>query len=256
MNGRRFGWTLWVAIGLWTAAPMAAQTCDDGSFCTINDMCTTGTCTGTPVGGSCDDFNPCTVNDTCVSGTCQGSPASPGTACNDGCGMCAAGQCILNFAANGNPCNDDFICTTNDRCQFGICFGDFKFCPDTDGNACTLDFCNPLNGTCVATDFPPCGDCQSCTDVDGDPVCATAGNGNTCDDFNSCTGDGACDEGDCLDGPPVSPGQSTATPTRTASPSQGGPTRTATPTVPPPPLAKETDFEKLTVPAVTFPLAT
>jgi hypothetical protein len=75
-------------------------TCDDGLLCTENDVCLSGTCTGTPItcastdpclnnpgscdpadgfclfpdGAICDDANPCTGPDTCLTGVCQPGP--------------------------------------------------------------------------------------------------------------------------------------------------------------------------------------
>jgi len=230
---------------------VAAQQCDDFDECTINTMCSDGECVGTPLsGGTCDDGNECTINDTCVSGVCQGTAAPNGTSCGGGCGTCmGAGPitfCLPDFAKNDQPCNDGLLCTTNDRCQFGICFGDFKFCPDSDGNACTIDFCHPQTGACVSTDFPPCSECETCVSTGGGEFrCDPVGNGSACDDFNECTAAGTCSNGDCLDGPPIDPGAPTATatatataptfatPTPTRTPTQAGPTNTPAATVVP-----------------------
>src|SRR5262245_35744845 len=121
-----------------------AQSCTDGNECTNPDMCSGGTCNGTPVAGSCDDGNPCTINDTCVSGTCQGTPnlgASCGMAgCEGTCGP--LGFCLPDEEKQGDPCTDSFgECTTNDQCQGTICFGTLVQCPDSDDNACTLEVC-------------------------------------------------------------------------------------------------------------------
>jgi len=227
-----------LVLALFGASSVAAQTCEDFDECTVSDTCADGMCVGSPRNsGTCDDGNECTVNDTCVSGTCQGTPAPGGTSCGGGCGSClAAGPtaiCLLDFAKNGQPCDDDLLCTTNDRCQFGVCFGDFKFCPDSDGNACTFDFCHPLTGACTALDFPPCSECETCVDMGGgDFRCDASGNGNTCDDFNECTADGTCSAGDCLEGPPIDPGAATPTATATRSPTLPAAT-TPTATVPP-----------------------
>ena len=53
--------------------------CDDGSVCTVNDVCQAGTCAGTalPDGSDCSDGNPCTRPDTCQAGLCinEATPA-------------------------------------------------------------------------------------------------------------------------------------------------------------------------------------
>jgi hypothetical protein len=88
----------------------------------------TGQC-GTPV--TCgDDGNPCT-DDVC--------DPSTGT-----CGV-----------ANVAPCDDDDACTVGDECLGGTCqAGSPKTCLD-DGNACTLDVCDPRDGSCGIR-FDPC----------------------------------------------------------------------------------------------------
>src|SRR5262249_22498919 len=86
--------------------------CDDNLYCTINDKCVAGQCTGDPNtcaapgdvcmigqcneaqqtcvavpgndGGACDDGNLCTTGETCLSGVCQGGvPANNGQMCDD-----------------------------------------------------------------------------------------------------------------------------------------------------------------------------
>jgi hypothetical protein len=222
------------------AGSAAAVSCEDFDDCTANDMCADGMCVGTPLnGGSCDDGNDCTVNDTCVAGTCTGTPAAAGTSCNQGCGSCFSQFgftfCMPDDEEESRSCDDGIACTDNDRCQFGFCFGDLKECADADGDPCTLDFCNPLTGACVATEVPPCNDCSSCVPDSGGELpfrCEPANQGATCDDFNECTADGTCVQGDCVDAPPVG----TGAPTRTASatPTQS-PANTATPTATSPP---------------------
>jgi hypothetical protein len=151
-----------IVLSLGLSTPALAQQCDDFDSCTMSDMCVGDECRGTPrTGGTCDDGNSCTINDTCVSGTCTGQMAPDGTGCGGGCGMCIFGFCGPDINQNGQPCNDAFACTTNDRCQFGVCFGSLRTCPDTDGNPCTGDFCNPETGLCQATKFPPCLPCQT-----------------------------------------------------------------------------------------------
>lgn len=211
-----------------------AVPCFEIDECMSEGLCVDGACVGVPrTGGTCDDGNECTVNDTCVSGVCQGTAAPNGAACNGGCGSCVGAGgftvCVPDFQRNGQNCNDGFLCTTGDRCQFGVCLGDFRICPDADGNPCTLDFCNPQTGACMATSFSPCTSCQTCVRATSGPLpfrCDPSGNGTSCDDFNVCTGDGICNGGECLGAPPVGPGD----PTPTASATH---TVVRTPTSPP-----------------------
>lgn len=208
-------------------APTRAQQCDDFDQCTASEMCSQGECVGTPIsGGLCDDGNACTANDSCIHGSCAGTPVADDTPCRDGCGTCISGNCIPNFAMNNSPCDDGILCTTNDRCQFGVCLGDLRQCPDSDGNPCTLDFCNPVTGNCQATNFPPCLPCQTCRVTGGATfACDNRTNGVSCDDFNECTGDGTCMDGECQAGSPITPGASTPTATVT-------PIATSTPLLP------------------------
>ncbi|NUN12158.1 MAG: hypothetical protein HUU55_00825 [Myxococcales bacterium] len=76
--------------------------CDDGSLCSINDICIEGSCAG---GGAviCNDNNPCT-SDACVAQT----------------------GCV--YSPNALSCNDNDACTGNDVCSGGVCAGTKKLC--------------------------------------------------------------------------------------------------------------------------------
>lgn len=234
------------------AAPATAIVCEDFEDCTTNDMCADGVCVGTPVnGGACDDGNDCTINDACVAGTCLGSPAPAGTSCNQGCGTCFAPApgfsfCLPDEGRTGQACDDGSLCTINDRCQFGACFGDFK-CGGGSGDPCNFEACDPFTGACLGTSFDPCGDCGTCTPDPNEFIpftCVPSSDGAPCDDFNECTGDGVCFDGDCVNAPPIDPNDPVATPTATrtaAPPSTPTPTNTVpagnTPTHTPRPSA-------------------
>jgi hypothetical protein len=64
--------------------------CDDGNDCT-EDACSNGVCESTPNSDSCDDGDLCTDFDMCTGGTCAGTPVScdPGDVCNPSSGLCA-----------------------------------------------------------------------------------------------------------------------------------------------------------------------
>ncbi|MBM4372045.1 MAG: hypothetical protein FJ098_10355, partial [Deltaproteobacteria bacterium] len=70
--------------------------CGDSDACTLNEQCTAGLCTFTPL--TCGDGNLCT-DDTC----------DPATGCV--------------FTPNGAPCSDGNACTTGDHCAGGVCTG-------------------------------------------------------------------------------------------------------------------------------------
>ncbi|GMV42088.1 MAG: hypothetical protein AMXMBFR64_38040 [Myxococcales bacterium] len=67
--------------------------CDDGSACTVDDVCVSGQCAGSPV--VCDDGNPCTA-DSC----------DPAIGCRN---VAAAGPCQPAGCALGGQC-DDGVC--------------------------------------------------------------------------------------------------------------------------------------------------
>eukprot|EP01084_Bolivina_argentea_P267315 453721_1 len=74
--------------------------CDDGNLCTVNSICSGGSC-GSGVNIECDDDgNDCTTN------TCD--PAS--------------GECVSNNVPEGTPCDDGNLCTVNSICSGGSCY--------------------------------------------------------------------------------------------------------------------------------------
>ncbi|MFN2426118.1 MAG: dockerin type I domain-containing protein [Candidatus Binatia bacterium] len=195
--------------------------CDDGLFCTVDDVCTAGICSGaTP--NTCDDANDCT-NDSCNEGSnsCKNTPANNGDPCDDGsfCTVddtCQAGNCVAQprvceddnsctddscdeegdlcaFVNNSAPCDDGLFCTTGDTCGGGTCSVFLPTCDDA--NACTTDACDEGADSCSNTNNSnPCEDGLFCTVSD---TCSggTCGSGpaRDCGDGNACTTD-SCDE--------------------------------------------------------------
>ena len=247
--------TVGTALLLLCAAPVRAQQCDDADACTVNDMCSDGTCSGSfQNGGNCDDGDPCTVNDHCQmspdSGpVCLGDqPAEVGTVCAGGCGTCQALVplpgvplvCTGDPANAGNPCDFGFaIPCLSGSCQItpagdiniAFCFPQAKQCPDTDGNPCTdaCDFqtgeCRPDVSMCIPT-------CETCNPTSG--ACEPINEGVGCDDFDVCTPQSRCHATDlggvtrglCSAGEPTGP---SPTPTQPS-----GPTATQTQSTPVP----------------------
>jgi N-acetylneuraminic acid mutarotase len=158
---------------------------DDGNPCTI-DFCDSSVGVGhLPV--DVDDGNPCTV-DSCnpLVGILH-TPATAGATCSDGnpcngleiCngqGACVAGvppeiddqnvcttdSCGPNGVvhtpvAGGTPCRDANLCNGNEFCDgAGACVAGAPPAVD-DGNPCTVDSCDPLNGVShVETNYPAC----------------------------------------------------------------------------------------------------
>ncbi len=128
--------------------------CNDGLSCTSGDVCGGGVCAGTPVHTACDDLNPCTDD------TCDPLTGAPTTGCA--------------YADNSDGCNDGLSCTNGDVCNAGSCAGTPVHTACDDGDQCTTNLCDPLNGAAVTGCYFP-------------------GHTGACDDGDVCTGDDVCD---------------------------------------------------------------
>ncbi len=211
--------------------------CDDGSACTLGDVCSGGQCLpGTAA--SCDDSNPCT-SDSCdaTSGKCSHSnntaPCSDGSACSIG-DVCGGGACLPGtaktcndgnactsdacdtstgacvYTANSATCDDGNACTSGDKCAAGSCVsGTAKAC--SDGDTCTADSCDASSSLCIFAPIVGCG--GNCTDAsacnDGNPCtddtcvnkkCSFPANTGPCSDNNACTSGDICAAGTCAAG--------------------------------------------------------
>ncbi len=176
-----------------------------------DDACNVGVCNAmsgvcekqaTNDGGSCADGDPCTVNDVCSAGSCAGGPKDCSTL--DGectVGVCSAqtGDCVADPANQGLSCTDDGNECTGDLCDNGTCshpnLTDGTGCTD-DGNECTDDQC--LAGVCDhpdATNGIACTtDALSCTlDVCVDGLCSHETMDDFCQDSLFCNGAEVCD---------------------------------------------------------------
>lgn len=249
---------LLAGVAVLVGAPgMWGQACDDFDACTANDMCSGGTCIGTPQdGGPCDDLDDCTLNDRCLPGNsgCGGEPAPTGTSCAKGCGSClatggpgSASVCIANPGSAGTPCDPGVSPCLSGVCQellgnTAFCLPQLKSCPDTDGNPCT-DNCNFQTGNCEP-DAPKCiPQCETCDPSSG--ACSPTNIGGACDDSDPCSVESRCEivnpapgvqHGICMAGAVLTPGETpTATPLGedTPTPPEGTPTGTPAGTVSP-----------------------
>jgi hypothetical protein len=122
---------------------------------------------GTP----CNDFKFCTTNDSCKGGACSGEPNLCGVQGNDPCktGMCDEFQqkCVVVAGNDGAGCEDGNLCTSGETCSAGICVGGTPAnnglaCDD--GNGCTMGT-SCVNGACAN----PQSQINQC--VDGDQCC-------------------------------------------------------------------------------------
>ena len=192
-----------------TSEPVADNTpCDDGSFCTVDNVCQQGSCVGesrdcsglddqcnegscsesqescvaVPAnsGDSCDDGAFCTVDTVCTSdGTCQGEPRDC-SALDDSCqfGTCDenAGSCVAEDEPDGLSCDDGVYCTVGTECQAGQCTdGEPRDCSDA-GDQCNDGVCDESSQSCIS-----------------EPVA----DGTSCDDGVFCTENDTCQDGSC-----------------------------------------------------------
>ncbi len=183
--------------------PPNAEPCDDGDECTVNEVCSGGTCGG----GEeipCDDDNPCT-DDACDAGTgCTHTPNTEPCDDEEPCtteDRCADGECV-----GGPPpsCNDNNLCT-DDSCDAAApgagpdgCLSVPNERPCDDNDACTIgDVCS--SGGCTGGGPQDCEDGNPCTDDGCDPGtgCVHTANERECDDGNECTSDDRCAEEKC-----------------------------------------------------------
>jgi hypothetical protein len=162
--------------------PNDGVACDDGYFCTVEDACYGGSCTGyardCSDGVACNGYESCdTTLDQCVAGR---SACTSGQICDlqhDECVTCAGcaidGQCratgephpsepclrcepaldrdAWSPIADGELCDDGRFCTVGDACLGGRCVGTTRSCDD--GVACNgLEECDPGLDSCIPGD--------------------------------------------------------------------------------------------------------
>lgn len=182
-----------------------------------------GTCEGTPKSSAadCDDGNPCTIGDHCDgAGSCvRGGNASNTTPCTYYLNPCAinvhcdgAGTCVAGGTKNVNE-----ACTYEGAgpCGEGTCQdlgGGIIFCvpPCLESDLCHL--CNPSTGEC---NFNPCSsDLCSTGQCDPDTGCVAKPDNSPCDDYDVCTSNDRCHDGECAGTAGGTPGP-TSTPTAT-----------------------------------------
>ncbi len=94
--------------------------CDDGLYCTVDDVCSGGTCSG--AARDCADGVACDGDESCD---------EDGDACAPGVNQCPAGQVCDVFSDEclvlcpdcsiGGPCTTDSDCVTGTACPAGVC---------------------------------------------------------------------------------------------------------------------------------------
>ncbi|MEC9072938.1 MAG: hypothetical protein VX938_11180, partial [Myxococcota bacterium] len=166
------------AVGCVEELQLDGSPCDDGDPCTQEGVCTDGVCEVLPL--PCNDDNPCTM-DSCdpEAGGCVHKATTDGVTCkpDEPClqpGLCSDGVCeagaplacdsgpcevracdpltgscvLVDVLDDGTPCGTDTGCGLQPVCIAGVCGTDgLDGCDD--GNACTIDICDPLTNTCI-----------------------------------------------------------------------------------------------------------
>jgi hypothetical protein len=207
------------------AAPTGTA-CDDGVFCTMDDFCDAGQCTGGPPndcglpkspceailctestqtcsvapvndGTACTPSNLCEIDGVCQVGQCVGEPKdcglSPLSECNEVSCDPATGQCVgePDVFKDNLPCvltGDP--CQVDKACQAGECVGGVpKDCSAFDV-ACEIGACQPDTGICVPMTAPEGSSCGL-----GITVCQEG----FCDAQGECKASAAPDGTDCND---------------------------------------------------------
>ena len=97
---------------------------------------------------ACDDGLFCTVNDTCLAGVCSGDQPMNCSGVDDQCnvGICdeAADQCVPQPINQGDACDDGDLCTLQDQCTDGACIGNLNTC--SGHGTCSNGTCNCAPG--------------------------------------------------------------------------------------------------------------
>jgi len=217
--------------------------CNDLDACTINDICTDGSCVGTLV--NCQEVtgNPC-INFDCIpisssDFTCEPESFNPGS-CTIDDNFCSIGVCVERTPLSASFCFeqsktlipiDDGGCLDTNFCTADSCDPDTGECfyetqvgttCSISGNLCELGTCeivgagtpeSPLDVECVITQTiqcpepPPADQCltASCTQATGTCGFIDQPDGTTCNDLNQCTAPDACAAGVCKGTPLTGP---------------------------------------------------
>jgi hypothetical protein len=201
--------------------------CEDGLFCTDQDVCMDGECVGGPLpdcgssadpcleticdededecsvapkanGSSCIAEDPCTTNAICQNGQCLGAPkdcsATPVADCEVAvCDPMQAGACVPIIGNVGLPCDDSGdLCMVQKVCDAaGACVGGVPKNCSAFTNGCNNGVCEPATGACFSDPVPPGGTCLEATDTCNIGICDNNGN---------CNGMPTNDGGACVDG--------------------------------------------------------
>ncbi|MEZ4442470.1 MAG: hypothetical protein R3B72_25480 [Polyangiaceae bacterium] len=203
-------------IGACVVVPVEdGEACDDGQFCTVNDTCQAGVCTGGPqndCGMSPPDCTEVVCNESTQS--CSTAPANNGSPCQTS-DLCVKGSTCSNGNCVGGAPDDCFFFPVPDECHVAVCDPSDGMCkpqPGNDGGSCTymMDLC-AVNNTCSngVCNPGPQKDCSQltvgcnlgvCDNTTGACVQQAVMNGGLCDDLDACTTGETCNAGQCNGG--------------------------------------------------------
>ena len=177
--------------------------CDDGSACTVNDVCMGNVCIGEPIDATCDDGAYCNGAERCdvVAGCVAGDPvdcSSLDDTCNAGFCNETTDTCITLPANEGGQCDDGLFCSVGEQCAGGACVsGAARDCSAQDGE-CLVGVCDEADDVCIAEpahEGENCDDGLFCTVGESCLQGACAGGGERdCSFLNEGCVVGACDE--------------------------------------------------------------
>jgi hypothetical protein len=194
-------------------SPNDGESCNDGQFCTVEDVCDGSTCVGT--GRGCDDGIACNGVSVCDEDLDQCVPGQGQCGddicdlvldqCVSVCDGCLIGdQCVPDGQEKpGNPCL---------VCDVGVAADDYsaqvgKLCGQGPATCSGQDTCD-AKGVCQPNDSPmgtACGSssssaCDGADTCDGSGACSSnvAPNGTNCDDGQYCTQTSECQGGQCV----------------------------------------------------------
>jgi hypothetical protein len=169
-----------------------------------------------PKGTTCDDGKFCTVNDTCDSGACSGGTPNRCGAPPDPCSAVICYEesktCDVSPVNDGTECTPTDLCQVNGVCHIGQCLGEPKDCKFSPLNECNTVACDPATGKCTGKDDPnkkdaPCvltGDLCSVNKTCSAGQCG-GGSAKDCSSFNVGCQVGVCDNANGFCGPTMAP---------------------------------------------------
>jgi len=164
--------------------------CNDSDPCTSGDICQAGMCLGVEDQCECHEDIDCALlveADKCIKGIKCNTDALPYVCeplevveCMESPSYCVhiecdpgTGACVASADNEGADCEEPESCVAVGVCVAGECKGEAPDC--NDGNACTLDGCEPGAGCVHTALYVACDDSDPCTVNDfctGDGVCA------------------------------------------------------------------------------------